>query len=123
MRFKRDPLVIRLKNCYFCVENKDIHGNDAVKGAVKRRQLKDFQFQAFCNQTLQTLRNHWLFRENGIHFADNYNVIDVERSLSCEVLLGGQTMISTHDANGLYDKRYNDAYKNASHKILGLGQN
>lgn len=123
MRFKRDPLVVRLQNCYFCVENKDIHNNDNVKGAVKRRQLKDFQFQAFCNQTLQTLRAHWLFRENGINFAENYNIIDVERSLSAEVILGGQTIISTHDSNGVYDKRYNDNYKNSSHKILGLGQN
>jgi hypothetical protein len=50
------------------VENKDIHTNDNVKGAVKRRQLKDFQFQAFCNTTLQNLRAHWLFKENGILF-------------------------------------------------------
>jgi hypothetical protein len=31
-------------------------------------------------------------------------------------------MISTHDNNGVYDKRYNDTYKNSSHKILGLAQ-
>jgi hypothetical protein len=68
------------------------------------------------------LRNHWLFKENGINFADNYNIIDIERSLSCNVILGGQTMISTHDNNGQYDKRYNDSYKNSSHKILGLAQ-
>jgi hypothetical protein len=122
MRFKRDPIMVRLKNLFFCVENKDIHNNDSVKGAVKRRQLKDFQFQAFCNQTLQTLRNHWLFRENGINFADNFNIIDVERSLSAEIILGGNTMISTHDMNGNYDKKYNDSFKNSSCKILGLGK-
>jgi len=108
MRFKRDPLTIKLNNCFFCVENKDIHTNDAVKGAVKRRQLKDFQFQSFCNTTLQNLRSHWLFKENGIVFADNFNIIPIERSLSCDVVLGGNTVVSTHDSQGNYNKRYND---------------
>jgi len=115
--------VIRLQNCYFSVENKDIHNNESVKGAVKRRQLKDFQFQAFCNSTLQTMRAHWLFRENGINFADNFNIINIERSLSCDIVLGGQTVVSTHDQNGRYDNRYNDTYKNSSNKIIGLAKN
>jgi hypothetical protein len=122
LRFKRDPLTIKLHNCFYCVENKDLHTNDSVKGAVKRRQLKDFQFQAFCNSTLQNLKNHWLFRENGIVFADNFNIIDIERSLSADVMLGGGTVISTHDAHGNYDRKYNDAYKNVSHKVWQLGK-
>jgi len=70
MRFKRDPLELRLSSCFFMVENKDIHSSDAVIQAVKRKQLKDFQFFQFCNTTLQNLRNHWMFRENGIVFGE-----------------------------------------------------
>jgi hypothetical protein len=69
------------------------------------------------------LRTHWLFRENGINIADNFNIIDIERSLSCDIVLGGGQVISTHDARGVYDRKYNDAYKNASTKILGLSKN
>mmetsp|Transcript_16406 Transcript_16406/g.13451 ORF Transcript_16406/g.13451 Transcript_16406/m.13451 type:complete len:505 (-) Transcript_16406:439-1953(-) len=123
MRFKRDPLVIRMHNVFFTVENNDIHGNEPVKAAVKRRQMKDFQFQAFCNKTLQDLRNHWIFRENGIVFADNFNIIDIHRSLNAEVELGNRTLVSTHDQDGFYDRNYNNVYKNVSSKIYHLQKN
>jgi len=38
-------------------------------------------------------------------------------------VLGGGTVISTHDQNGHYDNRYNDSYKNSSNKIVGLAKN
>jgi len=71
MRFKRDPILVKLNNVFFCCENKDIHGNESVKKAIKFKQLKDFQFHQFCNDTLQKLANHWLFKENGIKFENN----------------------------------------------------
>jgi len=82
------------------VENKDIHGSDLVIKAIKQKQLKDFQFFSFCNNSLQNLRNHWVFRENGIEFQDSFNLIPIERSLSCEVQLGQGTVVSTHGQDG-----------------------
>lgn len=99
MRFKRDPVMVRLQNIYFCCDNKDIHGNDQVKKAVKFKQLKDFQFQQFCNETLQGIANHWLFKENGIIFEHNYNIIDIDRSLGAKVELRNNKIVSTHDVN------------------------
>lgn len=92
--------MVRLQNVQFCCDNKDIHGNDAVKKAVKFKQLKDFQFQQFCNDTLQKISTHWLFKENGINFEKNFNIINIERSLGATVQLGGGKMVSTHDSQG-----------------------
>lgn len=102
------------------VENKDIHGNDAVVGAVKRKQLKDFQFHQFCNRTLSDLRTHWIFKENGIVFESTFNLIPIERSLTAEVQLGGNATVSTHDLHGAYDKAYNDKFKDLSCKVLSM---
>jgi len=101
MRFKRDPLNLRLSSLSFMVENKDLHQLDSVKQATKRKQLKDFQFHTFCNSTLQRLRDHWIFKENGIVFSENFNLIPIERSLSCQVQLGQGTVVSTHNEHGI----------------------
>lgn len=85
------------------MDNTDTHSSDAVKMAVKRRQMKDFQFQNFCNLTLKNLRNHWMFVENGIVFAPDYNLIAIERQLNCTIQLGENHTVSTHDNNKRYD--------------------
>jgi len=41
-----------------------------------------------------------MFKENGILFSDSFNLVPIERSLSCEVQLGQGTIVSTHGQDG-----------------------
>jgi len=41
-----------------------------------------------------------MFKENGISFSDSFNLVPIERSLSCEVQLGQGTIVSTHGQDG-----------------------
>jgi len=102
------------------VDNKDIHGSDAVKQTTKRKQMKDAQFQNFCNSTLQQIRNNWIFKENGIIFAENFNLIPIERSLNCKIELSKNNIVNTHDSNNNYDRNYANTYKNLSSHALVL---
>lgn len=70
---------------------------------VKRKQMKDFEFYDFCNNVLSTIRNHWLFAENGISFEETFNIINIAKHLGCEIELGGNTHLNTHDGTN-FDK-------------------
>lgn len=64
------------------------------------------------------MREHWLFHENGIVFADHFNLIPIERSLRCQLQLNGVDF-DTHK-DDTYDRNYNNHFKGISSKVLQI---